>query len=181
MIKYSEAIAVANKIKKRLKFDNVESQILIVGSLRRKMPFVNDIDLLVVVPSSCKNINKILPSMRLKNLKKSKQSTGLHIYQTNNGSMRREIVVCTDKKSYKIDLFITKANKLAFALLHFTGSADYNIRIRAYVKKKGMLLNQYGLYDAITNSSIKGSNNIMTEKELTKFIGVTYYPPHKRI
>ena len=65
-------------------------------------------------------------------------------------------------------------------MMQYTGPKSYNIRIRKYVKNKGWLLNQYGIFYAGTNNIVKGSDNIKSEKDITKFIGTNYYHPFER-
>ncbi len=128
----------------------IKSKCYIVGSLRRKEKLINDIDLLVT-----KNIT--LPYTILK-----------------NGKYYKSFLL---PNNVKLDLFFIKKKHLPFALFHYTGSKKYNIRIRAYVKKKGYLLNQYGLF---RNKKLV-SKNIKTEKELTKLIGVSFRKPSNRL
>lgn len=78
------------------------------------------------------------------------------------------------------DLFYVYNDELPYALMHYTGSKMYNIRIRAHVKKLGYLLNQYGLFDIKTGERAKGTEKIKTEKQLCEFIGITYKDPPDR-
>ena len=76
-------------------------------------------------------------------------------------------------------------------LFHYIGPRSYNIRTRAYAKKKGWLLNQYGLWKNLLEKNlleksknklkrVKGTANIKTEKQLTNFLGLTYRLPNNR-
>jgi DNA polymerase (family 10) len=56
---------------------------------------------------------------------------------------------------FMIDVFLVPEESYPFALFHYTGSKTFNIRTRSYVKRNGMLLNQYGLYDSQTGKKNK--------------------------
>jgi len=60
-------------------------------------------------------------------------------------------------------------------LLYFTGSKGFNISIRSEARKKGLLLNQHGLFDN------KGNRiPAYTEKEIFDALSVKYVPPNFR-
>ena len=77
---------------------------------------------------------------------------------------------------WKIDMFITDKYSYNFMLLFATGSGKYNMIMREVAKRKGMLLNQYGLYR--DNEKISG---IKSEKDIFKVLGMTYREPKDRI
>ena len=47
----------------------------------------------------------------------------------------------------QVDLRVLPQEHFGAALLYFTGSKDHNVRIRGLAQKKGMTLNEWGLYD----------------------------------
>lgn len=83
-------------------------------------------------------------------------------------------------KFVRVDLFVAIGEALPFALYHHTGSKNYNIRTRALAKRKGWLLNQYGLFDRKTGKRLPGTSDFRTEKDITDFLGVTYRGPTDR-
>lgn len=157
-----EAIKVYKHIKKK-----IHVPAYIAGSIRRKkQDGISDIDI-VIIPEN-KDITNMVYNIFSKIEKFGKQII--------NG-----IVEYKDRK-VRVDLFITTKQELPYAMLQYTGSKFYNIRIRKYVRdQKGWLLNQHGLFYANdTSKRVKGTNKIKTEKELIKFIGTTYYSPPDR-
>ena len=86
----------------------------------------------------------------------------------------------TNGKNYLIDIFICVKKELPFMLFHYTGSKLYNIRTRFYAKKKGWLLNQYGIWQK-GNKLKKIKKKIKTEKDLIRFLGISYKNPVDRI
>jgi DNA polymerase (family 10) len=75
------------------------------------------------------------------------------------------------------DLRIVPEKSFGAALQYFTGSKDYNIKLREIAIKKGYKLNEYGLFERKTGKMVAGE----TEKEIFKILGVKYIEPEKRI
>lgn len=146
-----------------------------VGSARRGAPCAHDIDILVVAPADVP-LPKLLESIRLGGPR------GLTLVETySSGTRRLSAVIRRQAKYYAVDFFLTTAAEKPFALFHLTGSTQYNIRIRAHAKRKGYILNQYGLfYRAAPGRRVANTSAIKTEKDLAKFLGVTYRLPAQR-
>ncbi|MEA2113130.1 MAG: DNA polymerase/3'-5' exonuclease PolX [Patescibacteria group bacterium] len=72
------------------------------------------------------------------------------------------------------DLRIVKKESFGAALQYFTGSKEHNILTRRIARKKGLKLNEYGVY--------KGKRKIagQTEKGVYKAIGLPYIEPELR-
>jgi DNA polymerase/3'-5' exonuclease PolX len=75
------------------------------------------------------------------------------------------------------DLFPVLKKHMGAMLLHSTGSYKLNKRMRTIAKERGMLLNQYGLFDRTDNSPL-----VRTESERPFFnhIGLDYLDPQER-
>jgi DNA polymerase (family 10) len=101
--------------------------IVIAGSLRRKKPTIGDIDILI-----CTN--------RRGGATKTFCQSGT-------------VLVQGDKKVSKvlggiqIDLRFTRADEWGAAILYFTGSKVFNMRMRGKARGMAWTLNEYGLYD----------------------------------
>jgi DNA polymerase (family 10) len=158
-------------------------RVLPVGSIRRRRPTHKDLDFLVVVPSVAAAEHAALRLLSVPRTKAAVVDTYLR------GPRRRSMVLAyrapeTKKaKHYRVDLFFTTAKELPFALFHYTGSKQYNIRTRAHAKRKGWRLNQYGLFGAASGQKaapVKGSSSIKSEEDLARFIGVSYREPTNR-
>lgn len=151
---------IFNKIKAKLPFPAY-----VAGSIRRSVPKLNDIDIVII------------PGMR--DLKEIMMSIFDKIHRF--GEFIINGTYYHNDKPVMIDFFITTRKELPYSMLQYTGPKSYNIRIRHYVKDyHGWLLNQYGLFYAGTNTRVSGSANIKTERDLIRFIGITYYKPKDR-
>ena len=86
----------------------------------------------------------------------------------NNGNNNNQ------KNIVRVDIIIVPYESLPTALLHFTGSADFNQKIRLYAKKLCYMLNEYGLF--------KGTKRIMvnSEKDVFDKLMLKYVPPNER-
>jgi len=76
----------------------------------------------------------------------------------------------------KTDIFITKPEHLLFTLLYVTGSGLFNLRMRSQAKRKGYILNQYGLFKEKNKEPVP----VKSEKEIFEILGMTYLEPYER-
>lgn len=172
-IPLQESLDVIKKLKKNIK--NIkkikkinEKNIIPVGSIRREERVNTDIDLLLVV----KELKYIDLSGNNLTLVEGGRSNGKY-------PRHQKYIFKIGCKNYLIDIFICVKKELPFMLFHYTGSKLYNIRTRFYAKKKGWLLNQYGLWHKSGNNKLK--IKIKTEKDLIQFLGISYKKPVDRI
>lgn len=74
----------------------------------------------------------------------------------------------------RIDLELVENDDWAYALLYFTGSANFNKHMRGIAKDKGYLLNQSGLYFG------KSKIVVDDEKDIFEFLDMKYLTPLER-
>ena len=145
----SDALDLAEDIVKKLK----AKRIMVCGSIRRMYETVGDIDILAVadkniVEDFCKLADRILAK----------------------GNGRASIII----GSTQVDLRIVPKEDFWSGVHYFTGSKDHSIELRKIAIKKGMKLNEYGLF--------KGDKRIAgkTEQEIYNKLGMQYIPPELR-
>jgi DNA polymerase (family 10) len=73
-----------------------------------------------------------------------------------------------------MDLRVLPTGSYGAGLLYFTGSKDHNIRLREIAIKKGLKLNEYGLFRGVKRIAGK------TEEEVYESLGLKYIPPEMR-
>jgi DNA polymerase (family X) len=160
------ASTIANQLIKCIRSKRPAS-IQIVGSIRRKKAKIKDIDYLIVMNNlSNTDIDLYLPSHL------EMQGTKVLSWGTRKKSIKIG--------KMKIDMFFCTKKEYPFALFHYTGSDNYNIRIRKYAKNKGLILNQYGIFDKQTQKKAKGSDKIKNESHLASYLGVSIRKPEDR-
>jgi DNA polymerase/3'-5' exonuclease PolX len=150
-IKWEVAHAMAKKLPKGMR---------ILGSYRRQRPILHDIDIL-----TCMSINeaeKILSSI----------FTILGKYT--EGDLRSAYIMQVDGINVRVDLFHAEYDELPTALLHFTGSPQFNIRTRKIAKDRGYKLNQYGLFKGNKKIEVKD------ERDILKKLDISYKEPKDR-
>jgi DNA polymerase (family 10) len=76
-----------------------------------------------------------------------------------------------------LDIEFVSEEEWGTALLYFTGSKGFNVYMRADAKRKGMLLNEHGLYDINTGDKIL---QYPSEEDIFEEIGMKYVSPPMR-
>lgn len=158
IIEYAESITKSHKI-----------PFVYVGSYRRGSSSSSDMDVLIKANKGLKSdfvdqlntkLHKLITFHKPYAMGDSKISTILTIHKYN--------------VNVKMDIFITNNVEYPFALLYSTGSKEFNINMRSICKKKGLLLNQNGLFKDGVRIDCKGERCIFQE------LGMEYVPPSMR-
>ena len=156
-------------------------KINIAGSYRRGVKNSGDIDLLV---SSDKYQGKVIPIIcnELKKLKllKAVLASGTKKFMG--------IIRMKGKPSRRLDICETTSEEYPFALLYFTGSKEHNVKMRKEALKYGLSLNEKDITRVNTGEKISndliikkiGKYKIETEKDIFKFLDMTYKLPKHR-
>ncbi|GAH62604.1 unnamed protein product [marine sediment metagenome] len=133
----------------------------IVGSIRRKRPWVNDIDL-VLLPNPL-------------------DLWGLHAELTKLGGGKLKMsgskIMRVMYGSIQVDVYVASEETWATLLLIRTGSAENNIRLCTVARDRGWRLkaNGDGLFDE-TGERIAGD----TEESIYAALGLPWQPPEER-
>jgi DNA polymerase (family X) len=77
---------------------------------------------------------------------------------------------------FQADLRTVARDSLGAALQYFTGSKPHNIALRDRAIKRGLKLNEYGLYRNDDGVAIAGA----TEEDIYQALGLTFIPPELR-
>jgi len=128
------------------------------GSLRRMKESVRDIDILI----SSKKPEKVMAVF-----------TGLPDVKEVIAKGPTKSSVLT-KDNIQVDVRVVDDSSYGASLMYFTGSKEHNIKLRQIAIKKGLKLNEYGIF--------KGEKRITgkTEGQMYKIIGLQYIEPELR-
>jgi DNA polymerase/3'-5' exonuclease PolX len=139
-----------------------------VGSFRRGNNSMGDIDILILKDDKF-NLNDYIE--KLKKIGYVKEV--LAIGNVKFGG----IVKLNDKSSArKLDILISPPEEFIYSLLHFTGSAEFNVGLRDYLKNKyGLSLSEHGFKDKIIKIP-----EMKSEKDIFDFFNLNYVEPSKR-
>ena len=80
-----------------------------------------------------------------------------------------------DSLARRLDIRIIKIDSYATALMYFTGSKEFNLRLRNKAIEKDMLLNEYGLF-----KKNKDRIYISSEEDIFKILEEDYLEPTQR-
>jgi DNA polymerase/3'-5' exonuclease PolX len=190
-ISNKEIKRIEKLFKKIIKKINPKFKIDILGSYRRKLKLSRDIDILLTHPNiktkkQLKNsiiyIKKFIKKLYHLNIIVDKLKTGsLKQFKNNKHSITLEYLIKTKYSNCirKIDIKFYPYKSYPTALMYFTGSKNFNRRIREIFKQNGYLLSDYGLFQYINSSKIKRIN-VQNEKDIFDIIKLEYVPPEKR-
>ncbi len=157
---YSFAASEAQSVFAPLKKSKKIKRIAIGGSIRRKKEVIRDID---IVASSDKSIEVM------------ELFTKLPVVEsiTASGDTKTSVTLSS---GIAVDLRVVTDEQFPYALQYFTGSQDHNVRLRGIARKKGLKLNEYGLFRIQDNSLVV----CREEADIYRELGLDYVPPELR-
>lgn len=136
-----------------------------VGSYRRKKPTSGDIDILLLHTTIDECIAHI-----------HKQKKYDIVGFITHGREKTSFLMRIDEHVRRVDMLVTTDESYVPALVYFTGSKFFNIRMRQVAKEKGYVLNEHGLWRAGGGTGgDKGQRVVMrTEEELFGVLGMGF-------
>ena len=154
----SQAIQVADEFVSALKTLPEISRLSVAGSLRRKKETVHDIDILVISqkPQKIMDVFSRLPNV----------GTVLAKGETKSSVRTKDDV--------QVDCRVEEEKSFGAALLYFTGSKNFNIKLRQLANKLGLKINEYGVFRK--DKFVCGR----TEEEIFKILNMPYIEPELR-
>ena len=132
-----------------------------MGSLRRKLSTVGDVDILVASDNSSAVMNKFT---------KIKGVTHVLVQGTTKSSVLFD-------GTLQIDLRIVPEESYGSAAQYFTGSMEHNVLLRRIAIKRGFKLSEWGLFNRETDKKIETK----TESAVYRKLGLKLIPPERRI
>jgi len=145
-------------IEARLKGLKEVERVVVAGSVRRRKETIGDVDILIVskTPRPVMDYFVNMPE-------------AVRVYA--HGETKSAIKI---RSGLDVDLRVVAAGSYGAAMNYFTGSKDHNIALRQLAMKKGLKLNEYGLFRG--KKQIAGKS----EEELYTALGMDYIEPEMR-
>ncbi len=161
---YEKALPLAEEIIAHMSLLEGIENIAYAGSLRRKQATVGDIDILVSFESHehPEALNKIMDHFI--GYKEVNQVLG-------RGDTKSSVVL---KGNVQVDLRVVDSSSFGAALFYFTGPKQFNIHVRTLALKRGLKINEYGLYEG--EKQLAGR----TEEEMFEGLDLPYLSPEQR-
>ncbi|HZC36770.1 MAG TPA: DNA polymerase/3'-5' exonuclease PolX [Chthoniobacterales bacterium] len=149
---------IANSLVDWLRSTRSVSQIELAGSLRRRRETVGDLDILATCEDSHEVMNRFVNYEEVKEV-------------VSHGSTRSSLKL---RSGINADLRVVPDESFGAALHYFTGSKPHNIAVRTLGVKRGLKINEYGIF--------KGKKQIggRTEREIYAQVGLPYIEPELR-
>lgn len=138
-----------------------------LGSLRRQVSTVGDIDIAVATNSPKDTIKYFISYPKKKKVLEAGKTTASILL----------------KGGEQVDLMVQPTSSYGALLQHLTGSKHHNIALRELALKKGLSLSEYGIATAKTRKGAEGAKKIRkfaTEEEFYQALGLDFIPPEMR-
>jgi DNA polymerase (family 10) len=155
-----EALALAMAILERLRALPQVLQAEAAGSLRRRAPTVGDLDLLITSAEPAPVIDAFV-----------------------HGPEVAEVVAAGPTKAVirtpgglQADLRAVEAGSFGAALQYFTGSQAHNVQLRGHAERRGLKVNEYGVFAIDSGERVAGE----TEEGVYAAVGLPWIPPEMR-
>ncbi len=156
------AIRTAEEFIAQLEVLKEVKRIEVAGSLRRAKETIRDIDILVDSSASKKVMDTFVNLPQVKSI---------------NGHGESKSSVMT-KEHVQVDLRVVEPDQFGAALLYFTGSKNFNVKLRQIAMKQQMKVNEYGIFSTKGTEEQRVAGK--TEAECFSALGLPYVPPELR-
>jgi DNA polymerase (family 10) len=155
------AHAVADIVLAHLRERAPVQQVAAAGSLRRMKETVRDIDILATTdrPDEVVEAFTHMPGVR---------------EVVAAGERKSVVLFDVEGRFIQIDLRIVEPGSWGAALQYDTGNKDHNIRLRTMAEKRGLKLNEYGIFR--DEEKVAGE----TEESVYSTLGLSWVPPEVR-
>ena len=155
------AHAIAEVVLAHLRKSAPVGQLAAGGSLRRMKEIVHDIDILATSknPGAVAEAFTTMPGVR---------------EVLASGESKSVVLLAADERLIQVDLRIVEPGSWGAALQYDTGSKDHNIHLRTMAQKRGLTLNEYGIFR--DEKKIAGE----TEESVYQTLGLHWIPPEMR-
>ncbi|KKS98528.1 MAG: polymerase subunit beta, DNA polymerase (family X) protein [Candidatus Gottesmanbacteria bacterium GW2011_GWA2_43_14] len=158
------ADATAKQLVAYLKKFEEAVQVEPLGSLRRKVSTIGDVDLAVATDKPQKVLEYFL--------KYPKKDKIIEI-----GPSGASLILGNGQHA---DLRVQKPRSFGAMLQYFTGSKQHNIHLREYALKKGLSLSEYGIKILKKSDKKQKLIEFPREEDFYKYLGLPWIPPELR-
>jgi len=155
-----EALPLAEEMLSRLSKDAPVDSIELAGSIRRFRETVKDIDVLC---TSTEPEAVMKAFIKLPNVKDV----------IAHGPTKSSVFL---REGIQVDLRVVEDASLGSALAYFTGSKAHNIRLREMAVRKGLKINEYGVFREKDDKRLGGEK----EEDIYRALGLQFVPPELR-
>jgi len=165
---------IADRVTRALSAAPEVRQVVIAGSFRRRRETVADVDVLVETDRPAEVIDRLHRAAWI-------DRVGGHGGRP-GGQTRTTVQL---RNGPQLDLMTMPAGRAGTYLVHFTGSAAHNVRLRAIARDRGWSLSEHGfarLNDdgEVATGPAAETRTFETEEEVYAFLGLPFIAPELR-
>lgn len=153
-----QVLEVARRIEAALAKVRGAEQVAVAGSVRRHCETVGDLDVLVAARDASRVADAFIAAPESRTL-------------LARGPTKVVVRLGTEMEA---DLRIVDPESFGAALLYLTGSKAHNVALRKIALRRGLTLNEYGLYRGTRRLASR------TEEEVYRALGLDWVPPEMR-
>lgn len=143
-------------LKMRARVERIE----IAGSIRRRRESIKDIDMVATSPdpAGVMEVFVNLPQVQQVSMR---------------GPTRASVTI---REGVQVDLRVVEPDSFGAALAYLTGSKPHNVRLREMAQKRGLKINEYGIFREEDNQRLGGEN----EEDVYRLLRLPFIPPELR-
>ena len=150
------ALDLVQSLKKCAPLERIE----IAGSIRRRGESVKDIDIIATSPDPAGVMAAFIGLPQVEGV-------------TMHGLTRSSVTI---REGVQVDLRVVEPESFGAALAYLTGSKPHNVRLREMAVKRGLKVNEYGIFRAEDDERLGGES----EEDVYRLVGLPFIAPELR-
>jgi len=158
------ALAIAHEFLKELSDSKDCGIIAVAGSMRRRKETVKDIDILITSSKPQAVMKRFVALPFVKEV-------------LAQGETKSSVIA--QKENIQVDVRVVQKKSFGAALLYFTGSKEFNVRLRGLANRSNYKINEYGLFKELPGKPEKFLAG-KTEEEIFSLMHMDYIAPELR-
>lgn len=159
------ALDIAGEFVSKMKGIKEVERLELAGSLRRRKETIKDIDILAISDKPSVVMDKF-----------SKLSLVDQVIA--KGVSKASVIA--KRSNMQVDLRVLKRKSFGSAWLYFTGSKEFNIKLRGLAAKRGYKINEYGVFSTAPGVGVEKSLAGRSEEQIFSLLNMAYIPPELR-
>ncbi|TSK07087.1 MAG: DNA polymerase/3'-5' exonuclease PolX [Geobacter sp.] len=131
-------------------------RIEVAGSIRRRRDTIKDIDIVATSPDPAAVMEAFLGLTQVHDV-------------IMRGPTRASVTI---REGVQVDLRVVEPASYGAALAYLTGSQSHNVRLREMAQKRGLKINEYGIFREEDNARVGGEN----EEDIYRLLELSFVP-----
>lgn len=164
-MRWADADAIVQALIAHLQQNDSVQRIEAAGSYRRGKETVGDLDLLVVAADRDAAMDQL-------------ESFPHRTTTIVRGDEKKTKMSIRVGEAFQVDMRLVDQDQFGAALIYFTGSKAHNVRIRSIGKKRGLKINEYGVFRDSDASETRVAGK--TEADVYASLDLPVFPPELR-